>query len=406
MSIRRTILFCLISLSVTAKLFAQIEWNGVLDFTASMSGENSTFIGNGIANEYRHTHLSIDQFNLIFYAPVDREMSVEAGIRIDSWGTGRLNEPSLSFAVFNYSPIEKRSSWSIGRFVTPFGNFHKKQFAFKRTFVTSPLAYSYFTNLSDKRGIWPEAGDSGVYGVDDVGTTVLGLEGLSTGILYTNKTEYQGSYVQFAITNATPSSIEKWTNQFGIAFTGRFGWWQTEKWEQGISITWGSYMSKDENIIPHLSNTEKYKQTALGTDWNYQSGLITINGELIWSTWSAPRYNNDTSGFAYDLDKPTEVKTVTPQLITGYIDIVYNFVYIDNLYFAARAESMKFSRMNDPLKTNQSSWDKDISRFSLGFGKPINEAVHFKFSYCNQMQSNVQTDLKDWSIRSVLTVMF
>jgi hypothetical protein len=406
MLFRRVILFNLLSILIMTKSFAQIEWNGVLDFAASMSGKNSTFVGNGIANEYRLTHLSIDQFNLILYAPVDLEMSVEAGIRIDSWGTGKLNQPSLSFAVLNYAPIEKRSSWSIGRFVTPFGNFHQRQFAFNRSFVTSPLAYSYFVNLSDKRGIWPEAGDNGAYGVDDVGTTALGLEGLSTGILYINKTEYQGSNVQFAITNSTPSSIEKWTNQFGLAFTGRFGWWQTEKWEQGISITWGSYMSKDESISPNLPNTEKYKQTALGTDWNYQSGLITINGEIIWSRWSAPRFDNLTGGFAFDLDNPDQVKTVIPSLVTGYIDIIYNFIFIDNLYFAARAETMKFSKLNDPLKANLSGWDRDISRFSFGFGKPINEAVHFKFSYCNQMQSNVETDLKDWSIRSVLTVMF
>ena len=54
-------------------LFAQMEWNGLVDFMISSGGPDSRFITNGIKNDYTDPHLSIKQFNLFLFSEIEED---------------------------------------------------------------------------------------------------------------------------------------------------------------------------------------------------------------------------------------------------------------------------------------------------------------------------------------------
>lgn len=154
--------------------FAQLEFGGSLDLEVSKGGKDSQWNTNEIAYQYRNLHLAVNQLNFFAFAQVTESFYVDTRIQFDTWGTGELNDPRVSLAVLSYEPEESSISFSIGRYVSPFGLFPKKILAADNSFNHGPLGYIYFVNISDVFGYWPGAGEGGVYGGEgDPGLTTV-----------------------------------------------------------------------------------------------------------------------------------------------------------------------------------------------------------------------------------------
>ncbi len=162
---------------------AQVDFNGTLDLSVAKGGKESKFITNEINNEYRNLHMSIYQLNLFAFAQVTDDFFVNARIQWDIWGTGKLNAARITLAMIGWEPEESNWSLGIGRFVSPFGLYPRRILSADNLFTQAPLGYGYFINMSDERGYWPKAGDSGIYGPNDVGLTTVYFGGYSTGFL-------------------------------------------------------------------------------------------------------------------------------------------------------------------------------------------------------------------------------
>jgi len=225
---------------------AQIQLTGETALELSIGGTNSNFIFNEIPNEFRFAHLAINQFNLFVLAPIGDEWSFNARVQFDIWGGGRLNPPRITLATILWQKPESAVSISIGRFVMPFGLYLRRQLQSDNLFASAPLSYGYFVNISDKRGFWPGAGNTGVYGTaDDVGLTTVYFGGYTTGASLNWILIPNAFNIELAIVNGGLSSQADYTNLANLAGVARIGFQPAIFWQQGISVSYGSFMQAD-----------------------------------------------------------------------------------------------------------------------------------------------------------------
>ncbi|MEP1141718.1 MAG: hypothetical protein ABJH44_15980, partial [Balneola sp.] len=199
-------LFLLLFLFIAPQYgFSQIQLNSSVDFEISAGGEDSRFITNQISSKYKQANLAVTQLNVFAFAPITDQLFFESRIQLDTWGNGDLNPPRISLASLIWDNPENDYVIRFGRFISPFGFYPKRQLSTDRVFVNHPLGYSYFTNISDIRGFWPQAGNNtnAEYQVGDVGLPSLYFAGYVTGIgtswdLVSNKVS-----LDVAITNGT-----------------------------------------------------------------------------------------------------------------------------------------------------------------------------------------------------------
>ncbi|MFH0882367.1 MAG: hypothetical protein V2A56_05220, partial [bacterium] len=364
----------------------QVSLNGSLDLVAGGGGRDARFVTTEMPNSFYHGHLVLQEFHLVTFAPVGEFFSIEAELRADSWGDGRLHTPQLGFASFNYTPDPNLFHLSLGRIITPFGYEHQKIYPFQRTFITRPLAYSWFLNLSETKGYWPSAGDNGSYPTDDVGVTTLGYRGLTTG-LRADWILAPGAWdFTLALTDATPSAEREWMTQFSYAATAILAWHASDRVTHRLSAAWGSWMSQDPALEPLLGNPAKYRQTLIGLDARYNLKPIEIVWEAIGSKWSAPRYA-DAAFVPVESGGTTPAGTV-PALITGWLDVKWTVSEKHQGYVAGRWDMLRPMKMNDPGDGSSTTWDTGVNRWSFVFGWSLADQVHTKLSYSNQTRDD------------------
>ncbi|MCB2199931.1 hypothetical protein KQI63_11020 [bacterium] len=375
---------------------------GTLDLTTGMAGEDSQFATNELPPNHRDPHILLHEFNLIYFAPIDDEFSIEARLRIDSRGDGNPGDPYLPLIVLNWIPLDYTYFFSVGRFPTPFGLHPAKQLQRDRTFIAQPLPWGYFLPLSETRGYFPGLARTG-YRVNDMGTTTLGFEALSTGIRYDwwNKA---GSRFAIALTNAAPSSPDGTVDQLSSALVMRYSFLTSEQVEIGFSTAWGSFMEQDLTIDPFLRDTEQYRQLAFGADWTMTEGMLTLSGEMMGSQWIVPRYaGGQFFAASGDLSKPTPVK---PTLFGGYVDARFDFPTRYPVFAAGRLETLQFFQMDDPVLGEKVQWRRDIIRWTLAAGMELTPSLHLKASFSDQSKVEEPIPLRDWAARVMLTALF
>jgi len=397
-----------IALSVLLILFistfaanAQIEMNGTVDISLRSAGANSNYITNNIVYEYRRTHLYLNELNLAIFAPVDQNFSVEARLKIDTHQTDELNDPKLDMAVLNWTPLDSPISLSLGRFVSPFGLYPKQQYNFQRSFITPPLAYSYYLPLSDIQGYAPHINTTYNNGLTLGRTSTMSYETLVTGIELDWEINSEKLNLQTAIVDAAPSATKEWSNQFNSAIISRLQWELTSYWSQGFSLSYGSFMNRSSNYLPNLNNPTIFRQMLAGSDLTIYAGPFTFTSEFIWSKWSAPRF-----GLNQFLTNSSGIITVHPALWSGYFDIRVDFPETNGLYFAVRADGIHSIMMTDPQSTDQIRWFKDTTRGSIAAGKLLSESILFKLVYSNQVSPLQADGTALWTLYAMTSVVF
>jgi len=396
-----TVILCM---AIAVPSSAQVSLNGSLDFVMGGGGEEVTFAATEMPYDFYHGHLAIQEFHLFGYAPVGEWSNVEMEILSDLQGDGRLRAPRFGILAFNWTPDPGLFSLSLGRIPTPFGIENSKLIPHERTFLTRPLAYSWLLDLSDTRGYWPSAGSGGIYGVDDVGVTALGFEGLSTGLRMDWATTTGGWEWMLAITDATPSTSREWTNAFTYAATARLVHHLNDDVSHGLSVCWGSWMSQDPELVPLLGNPTKYRQTLLGLDGRYDWKPIEIVWEALASRWSAPRYG-DTTFVPVNVAGTTPATTI-PLLATGWVDVIWHFNESHGGYAAGRWDMLRPFVMNDPGDGSSTIWEMGVNRWSFAAGWSLTKSIHTKFSYSNQTLTLEHGQTHDWTARLLLSVLF
>jgi len=382
-------------------LFAQIELNGSVDFETSYGGEQSSFITNEVVKEFRQPHLGINQLNLFLFAGIDDNFFFNGRLQWDTWGTGELNPVKITLAALSWEPEDFPINISIGRFVSPFGLYPRRQLASENLFVNAPLAYGYFINLSDTRGFWPKAGDSGAYGSDDVGLTTLYFGGYNTGAMFDWVISEDQFNIALGYANASPASQADYTNLKNAAIIGRIGFVPIIFWQHGISFSYGSFMQSAPENSP-FDRLERFRQLVIGTDWVFAYTYFELSGEFNYSKWTVPGFTS--TGFKTDF--PGELGEFELTNYSYYIDLKLEPPFLTGSYLAFRYETIVFDKYDHPQTTTNialNPWDNDITRYSAAIGYKVSRNILFKVAVSDQEYKDNTPDNDDLTIRSILT---
>ncbi|MCB0284295.1 MAG: hypothetical protein KDF60_17035 [Calditrichaeota bacterium] len=384
--------------------FAQVDLNGSLDLEMSYGGKTSSFLKNEIANDFRRPHLAINQFNLFLFSDMGSDFFFNSRLQWDTWGTGKINPLRITLATLSWEPQDFPVTVNIGRFVSPFGLYPKRSLASNSSFVNGPLAYNYFINISDTRGFWPKAGDSGAYGVDDVGLTTVYFGGYNTGAMLDWVIRENALNLALAFVNAASASQKDYTNLQNAAIVGRLGFAPFIFWQHGISFSYGSFMEKDP-VNNTFDRLERFRQMVIATDWVLAYTYFELSGEFIYARWNVPGLTS--TGFKTDFNG--ELGEFKLSNYSYYVDLKFEPPVLTGSYLAFRYETMVFENYDHPKTVSiiaLNPWDTDITRYSAAVGYKISRNILLKLAVTDQKYKNNPAGIDDVTIRSILTFLF
>jgi len=402
----KRLLFLLMVGIVPVSSFSQVDISGTLDLEVSKGGNDSRWTTNEIAYQYRNLHLAVNQLNFFVSAQVSDAFFVDTRIQFDTWGTGTLNDPRVSLAQLSYEPTDLSIRLSIGRYVSPFGLFPQRILAADNSFNHMPLGYAYFINISDVFGFWPGAGEGGIYGGEgDPGLTTIYFGGYNTGLLFNWVVVPEVFSLDLAVTNAALASQRNYTNLENIAGIVRLGFQPAIFWQQGISLSHGSFMQQQDTIYSYYDDFTEFTQTVIGTDLVLGYAYFEVSGEFIYSMWSVPFFD----GTDFIRDYYDKARAISLANYAAYVDLRYEPPFISGSYIAVRYDILKFLESDDLKNIDgmiYNPWDNDVTRYQIAVGYKFAEPVLLKLSYMDQKTENLDTDPKDQVYRAILTVSF
>ena len=384
----------------SSNAYAQLEISGSINLEALSGGNNSSFISNEIANEFRYPHVAVERLNAFLFAPINDRFYFEGRIQMDTWGTGRLNSPRLTLAKLTWDNPNKSYTISAGRFISPVGFYSRRQISMDRVFVALPLNYGYFVNISEQRGYWPQAGNTGTYTRADVGVSTIYFGGYSTGFSTKWEIKPDKLVLDAAVTNAAPASPADYTNLSNIALQSRLQYTPSIAWQLGLSLSHGGFMQVDQvNASVRQNNPlEQFRQTLVGADVTFGYSYFEIVSEIIYSHWKVPGFD---SGF-FDIRNGNKLVEYNVSNIGGNIDIKYEPPSLTGSYIAVRAEHLYFFEADDPSSTGKIKWDEDVTRLTGVLGYKLARNILAKFSFSEQ----TPFDGSKYALRLHLTAFF
>lgn len=400
--------FVLAATLATGAFAQSAQVSGELDFEFRMGGSESNFITNEIPNEFRYPHAVINQFNVFFFSELAERWSFNGRVQLDIWGSGRLNQPRITLAAVTYEP-SARLSLSAGRMISPFGLYARRQLLSQNSFAAAPLMYGYFINVSEKRGFWPIAGNAGVYddGSSDVGVTTAYFGAYVTGASFNWIIVPNRINIEAAITNAALASTLPNTNLANAAVVARLGVQPAMWWQQGVSVSYGSFMNLDSvNARARENNPlEQYRQLLLGTDFVFAYLWFELSGEVMWSRWNVPKFANGQ--FARVNAGSSKLQEYALTNLGGYVDFKFEPPFLTGSYLAFRAERIAFQPFDDPITRARTYWDKGVTRLSIAAGYKLSRNVLLRTTYSDQRtDGDRRLDPDDWTFRTLLIVLF
>jgi len=389
-------------------LFAQMEWNGLVDFMVSSGGPDSRFITNGIKNDYTDPYLSIKQFNLFIYSEIEEDFIFEARLQFDNIGTGSLEPPRVTLASVTWIPESEIVSISLGRFINPFGLYPQRQLSVDNSFITPPLAYGYFLNISDIWGFTPGLGDDMDYdrsSDDNVGMPTVYFCGYATGGYINWQMVEDVLSLDFAVTNMAISSSKNNTTLKNFGFITRLQVNPLPFWQQGLSGSYGSFF-EDKPPAASYPNLGQYRQTVFGTDWVVAYSYFELSGEAIYSLWNVPWWS--TSSGAFITNRDGSLKEYNLENYTYYADFRFEPPFLTGSYLAVRYEQVGFPKFDDGSGgySKEGIWDNGVTRYSVVFGYKIRRSILFKVAYFDQVTENLEPEPQDYVLQSTLSVSF
>ena len=404
-------LFNFLLFGAVINVSAQVEINGLLDVEFSKGGKDSDFYLNGIASDFKETHVAINQLNLFLFSQISDAWSVNVRLQFDTWVSGELNPLRLSLAEIVWEPPDDRIRIDAGRFVNPFGLYSQRQLSIQNSFVNTPLAYGYGLNMTNQHGYIfnydSVSIDPGGYGYGTGKLTTIAYYGYSTGLMFSWLIVPEVLNLDLAITNVAPTSQKQYTNLNNLGGIARLSIQPAIFWQQGISFATGSFMESGD-VNKDYTDLNKFKQTVYGTDWIIAYTYFEISGEFIYAVWNVPGYDQAW----FETDNDGNLKEFKLENYSYYIDLKYEPSFVPGSYLAVRYEELKFLEYNETQGYYQTepgmqfNWGDDIRRYSIAFGYKFSPNILFKIAYSDQKYINADWQPETYTIRSTLSASF
>jgi hypothetical protein len=374
--------FILILLSSVGK--GQFSFQGNVDFDGTYAQNKSHYYYNEINPERLGWSAGLSEARL--YTGYERKNTSFHFQQSISRSLGRnVYKYQIEQINVQFASQSGQTSLTVGRFIHPYGGFYNRQFSHKRNFLSAPLQYSHFINVSDKIGYQSGMGESGFQldGSTEWGGSInyrygylngLNLEWRSTDEKYRIESALGNRAALDQIFNS-PLSIE-WTTRLSMDVS-----WALS---HGLSLRLSSFRKstfEDFNLTDE-SQLKKYNQFQLGYDFIYGSSYFEVSGELGWSIYKVPNYSA-TDGFVL---LENEVKNHSLNNLVGYVDIKVEPPFLTGYHLALRSEYLSFGEFAGQ------SWDNNVWRQSILIGYKINRSMLVRAQYSIQHVENKTWD--------------
>ncbi len=182
------VLILILRFATNQKMYSQpvFEVGGSSTFELTQGQVNSHFYYNEIHPARRDFDVSIRELNLLLKVNLSDQVSFHSrGLLRQRWGY-KLEEYHLSQAFIKWEKKDRALQLSLGRIISPFGRFYQTLLPRDRIFIDNPLAYSYYTNISETVGYAEGLYEPNTLIIDnarDWGLPVSYYEGYTTGIM-------------------------------------------------------------------------------------------------------------------------------------------------------------------------------------------------------------------------------
>jgi hypothetical protein len=294
-----------------------------------------------------------------------------------------------------FTPNSGQTTVTLGRFIHPYGGFYNRQFSHKRNFLSAPLQYSYYTNISERIGYQKDLGENNFKVNDDYdwGSSTNYRYGYLNGLNVEWRSSDEKYRIESALGNraaidqifSAPLTFE-WTSRLSMDVSWAF--------VHGVSLRFSSFRKSNYRDFDLMSSTQlkSFNQFQLGYDFVYGSSFVEVSGELGWSMYKVPNYVS-MDGFPLMED---EVKNQTLNNLVGYVDVKVEPPFLTGSHLALRSEYLSFGQFDGQ------SWDNNVWRQSILLGYKINRNVLVRVQYSIQ-----NVDTHDWDqdfLRMALTL--
>lgn len=333
------------SFSWSTNAYAQtvFKFNALVDIEVSKAGEKSHYYYNEIDQNNLDFRFGVSQLNLMSQLSIDSNWSLNMRLLLERDKGQKLNNFSTPQLNVQWLSNNRKVGVSAGFFTNPFGSFNEDQLSTQRTFVGLPLAYAYYTNISSKIGYSPDMGDIVKVPIDGEvqwGSSSLYYGGYTAGAMFSWNIKPAKVNWKLAIVNGASNTIERFTKPTNWGIISRLKLQPKYFWEQGISISHGSFM-QDSEVSGQLDRMGKYSQTLIGTDFKLGSGFFEFSGEIIGAFYQAPNFNSETMAFETEgYDDPINVHS-----FSTYLDIKYELSMLQGSYMAYRIDHLGFGKL-------------------------------------------------------------
>lgn len=356
------ILFLLPAFTLIAQGEAQLELNASASFELSRGGEKSHYYYNEIHEQYRNWRFGLAQANLMAHWRFAPGWGLQGRLLLErrlGQRPEQLQAPQLNL---QWAPGEGAVRFTLGRFIHPFGAFNGRQLPTERDFIARPLPYSYYVNISEKAGFFPDMGDAVKTHADGAvqwGSTLLHYGGYATGLKLNWELRPQKAWLDAALVNGAANIGKPFTRPLRWGVASRLSVQPGHWWKQGFSLACGTFMEKAD-INAGLEKLRAFRQALIGTDFRFGRGYFELSGEMMIAVYRAPLYMPKEETFT--------TKNLNLRSFAGYAAVKYNLPFLGGAYLAYRLETLRFGHIPDETQ----KWDKDVLRHSLAAGYRVN----------------------------------
>lgn len=391
-------LFCFaFQQKITAQQPLEFNYQALADLEFSAAGPASHYYYNEIHSDYTDARFGFAQLNLLgelnwgtqwkLSSRISRER--ELGQKLQQFRIPQLNLQWLS--------EDQTYGITAGRFINPFGSFNARQLSTQRNFISLPLAYSYYVNVSDKLGFYPNMGDITKFAIDGEvqwGSPMMYYGGYATGLMFSWEINPGKLNWKTALTTGASNLANQLTDPLHVGVVSHLTMQPTYYWEQGLSVGTGSFMQSTD-FSSYLEALGTYRQTLIGTDFKVGSGFFEASGEIILAFYKLPVFEPSLEDFV-------NTDGVTQSSLATYLDLKYEPPFISGSYIAYRIDRLGF----DQTDFYESAWDNTVLRQSIALGYEINTYLLVRALVSTQKTKNKSWDDQQRVLRIGLTAHY
>jgi hypothetical protein len=399
--VKNSLFLIFLFVGVSSHLNAQTTFkiNGLADVEISKGGSSSHYYYNEIDQNHTDLRIGIAQLNLVGQINFGKQwifntrllLERDKGQKFENFVIPQLNIQWLS--------KDRKVGLTIGSFTNPFGSFNKKQLSIDRNFIGLPLAYSFHNNISDKIGFLEGMGDIEKINIDGSiqwGTSNIYYGGYTTGAMFSWNIKPSKVNWKVALVSGASNLQKHFTSPLNFGVISRLKIQPTYFWEQGISISHGTFFQESE-VSPQLTDLKDFTQTIIGLDYKLGFGFFEFSGEVMGVFYKVPEFNGEDYLFVTGSD------TRNLNNIAAYLDIKYEPPVLQGSYIVYRIDHLDFGKLDDD---NDPTWDNKVLRHSIAIGYHINQHILARISVSTQQVDNKNWDKTQRTLRVVLTAHY